>query len=386
MKSGPISERPVFASSPDAGVGVVFPIETAAGRQRIAIRGDHVTVAAAGDVQLAAGLFAAMRRGEDLRIIDPVSARLLAQSDRLQQVLCAWDTALLRPGRTERRFRRIAVAAPADDGVYGAVGDDDMSGRGVAAFFTGGVDSFFTAVRHRGELDALVFVHGFDVPLADRGLRAAVSARLRSAAMMIGVPLLEVVTDLRKVSSRNGLSWSEAHGGALAAVGHALAARFRRFYIPATATYGNLYPLGSHPVLDPLWSSDRVEFIHDGAHATRADKMRILAEEPAARKHLRVCFVNRDDAYNCGSCEKCVRTAATAQVALGRSPFETLPEVTPGRVARARATGLATSWRELRRVARRSGADARMRWSIEAVLLRHRVQMQIRSMRARWRG
>ena len=38
-------------------------------------------------------------------------------------------------------------------------------------------------------------------------------------------------------------------------------------------TYAHLGPLGSHPLLDPLWSSEDVELVHDGCEATRLDKL-----------------------------------------------------------------------------------------------------------------
>src|SRR5262249_10973275 len=56
------------------------------------------------------------------------------------------------------------------------------------------------------------------------------------------------------------------------------------------------------------WSSETTELVHDGCEATRIEKARRIATSPVALSSLRVCWENRDGAYNCGRCEKCLRT------------------------------------------------------------------------------
>ena len=106
----------------------------------------------------------------------------------------------------------------------------------------------------------------------------------------------------------------------LASVGLLFQARFRTILISAAHTYADLGPWGSHPLLDPLWSTELTEFVHHGAHATRVDKCRVLANSEVAMRHLRVCWENREGRYNCGECEKCLRTMVNlaAVGALGR--------------------------------------------------------------------
>jgi hypothetical protein len=81
-------------------------------------------------------------------------------------------------------------------------------------------------------------------------------------------------------------------------------------FIAASRSYADLIPLGSHPLLDPLWSTETTEFVHDGCEATRIEKAAVIASDDIALKHLRVCWENRGGAYNCGRCEKCLRTMA----------------------------------------------------------------------------
>lgn len=116
-------------------------------------------------------------------------------------------------------------------------------------------------------------------------------------------------TNLREFSDRY-VNWYLYHGAALAAVGLLLSSRFRKMFIAASRTYADLIPIGSHPLLDPLWSTETLEFVHDGCEATRIEKAAAIASDNIALKHLRVCWENRSGAYNCGQCEKCLRTMA----------------------------------------------------------------------------
>jgi hypothetical protein len=57
--------------------------------------------------------------------------------------------------------------------------------------------------------------------------------------------------------------------------------------------------------------------VHWGASYTRPDKLRAVVDERLVKKHLRVCWENRDKKYNCSKCEKCIRTMLTIE-ALGK--------------------------------------------------------------------
>jgi hypothetical protein len=321
---------------------------------------------------LALALLPAMRRGEPLEIDGPVSGRLLDGAEVVQDVLCTWDAAL-RP--RDPWYRRVPVVAERRDRRrYGP-------GRGTAAFFTGGVDSFFTAVRHRDQLSALVYVHGFDVGLDAGPLRAEVSRRLGDAAEGLGLPLVEVETDLRRLGNRSGVPWDDHHGAALAAVALLLAPHFGRVLVPATHTYAHLEGLGSHPLLDPLWSTEDVDVVHDGAHASRADKIRLLADVPGARRHLRPCWENPGGSYACGRCEKCVRTGVAVRLAGAEGRFATVRPPSLRDVAGVRVTGRGAEWQDLRADLVRTDANPRLLRAVDVALTRH----QLRRWRASWR-
>ena len=184
----------------------------------------------------------------------------------------------------------------------------------VGVFFSAGVDSFYTLLKHQEEITDLIFIRGFDIPLTDKVLLKKTSEIIREIGLKFGKRVIEVETNLRTFYEHSfikpNLRWQYAHGAALASVGHVLFPFFRRIYIAASHTFADNYPpyLGSHPALDPLWNTEALEFIHDGCEATRVNKAALIAKSDLALQSLRACGKNIEGAYNCGMCEKCIRT------------------------------------------------------------------------------
>jgi hypothetical protein len=309
--------------------------------------GGELSLDRAADALLIASLLPAMRSAEPLVSVDPVSPRLLRSLDTVQDVFRAFRT-----GNTGYDvYKRVVVEAEPRSVPPLA------EGRGVASFFTAGVDSFYTALRHRDEIDALVYVRGFDVALDDARLEPIVLEGVRSAAAELELPLVVVSTDLRAFSDRYA-RWDHYHGAALASVAHLLASHYATVYVPATMSYAHLAPLGSHPLLDPFWSSEDVELVHDGCEATRLDKLSLVASEAAARHWLRVCWENRGGRYNCGRCEKCLRTMV-AMDALGvLDAFDCFPhEISSIDIARVHLPEMAYTWEASLELLESTGRD-----------------------------
>jgi hypothetical protein len=93
--------------------------------------------------------------------------------------------------------------------------------------------------------------------------------------------------------------------------------------VPAVHTYQRLKPWGSSPLLDPLWSSDRLAIIHDGCEASRPEKIAYIATSDAALESLHVCAQHHT---NCGSCEKCVATQVALRNADALDRATTFPD------------------------------------------------------------
>ncbi len=232
-----------------------------------------------------------MRLGLPLRSVAPVSSRLLESLPLVSTIFHAWYP--------ELSITPVEAAAGSPP-----PGEQRLT----ATCFSMGLDSFYSAVRNLDRISILVLVHGFDFSLSNHEYRTKASTAATDAARMLGKELVEVETNSREITEPYTAWGYHQHGAALAAVAAAMVSRIDRMLIPATATYRKLSAFGSHPMTDPLWSTDLVTIEHDGIEASRTQKAAFLAGNAAAMKHLRVCWRNPDNAYNCGKCEKCVRT------------------------------------------------------------------------------
>ena len=304
---------------------VEFELRGAGYRLPVFFRSPESVLEASCDAFLACALLPAMRAGVELQLSGPVSARLLSALPQILDIYGTWEPKLERvslPGLVPVERKR----AP--------------SGR-VGAFFSGGVDSFYTLIKHRDEITDLIFVHGFDITPDDAELFRRADAAVAQAASDFGVGLLRVQTNI-KAALRLFVSWGGlGHGAALATIGHLLAPVFDRIYIPASCTYDNLVPWGSHPLLDPLWSSEVLEFVHDGCEANRVAKVAAIAGFETVLRHLRVCHERLEGEYNCGRCDKCVRTMINLEIAGKLEQCRTFERPLDARsIRRQRVTGL----------------------------------------------
>ena len=265
------------------------------------------------DFALPSTLLLAMASAADLRLQAPVSGRLLDAIPSIGSVLGTWGPTW------NAEFRRIAVGAPRD------AGPPATPGRGVASVFSGGVDSFYTALDRHDELTAVIFIHGFDVRMKDTLRRAEALRNVSAAAEALGLELVEVEVTTRPITDPM-VPWQAYHGGVLAAIAQLFQHRFRKVYLPATHPYDELVPWGTHPVLDHLWSTDRLAIEHHGAGASRVEKVRQLCDSDVAMRHLRVCWAGRETQQNCGVCEKCVRTTMNLASNGALERCQTLPD------------------------------------------------------------
>jgi hypothetical protein len=274
-----------------------------------------------GDLWLPVLLILAMRRGERLRLSDPISAGRRADVRKVQDIFAAWYP--------KRMTHVKVVAPPAEDrpepepkGLLRRrpkVVDTRVSG----TCFTGGVDSFNTLVKHKKTLGALVYGFGIDIPVKETEAMERVGKQLAVVAEESGTRLLTAETNIRRFLDGNQVSWGfEGHGAALASLGTVFSTVVSTLYVPSTHSYAVTHPWGSSPLVDPLWSTRRLRIVHDGAESSRVGKIKQLADDATAQRNLRVCYKQFAET-NCGRCLKCMRTMATLAL-LGRlDRFET---------------------------------------------------------------
>jgi hypothetical protein len=190
-------------------------------------------------------------------------------------------------------------------------------------FFSGGIDSLavlranrlnFPSEHPRSIKDGLL-VYGLE--LDDPQKFKYVMNSLSSLAQGTGITLIPVYTNIylnyRQEDAKNRYSFwvDEFEGAVLSAVAHAFSQRLTIASIGSSFDIPNLHPHGSHPVLDPNYSSSDVRIRHDGIELSRFAKTKLIANWDVALQHLRVCnqFMRyRNDRLNCGRCEKCIRT------------------------------------------------------------------------------
>lgn len=270
-------------------------------------------IANRGDMWVPLALIPAMRDNLPLVVDEPVSPALLDSLPAIQSTLVEWYPDLTVVPVAARRGRLPRPRRGAD---------------ATFQFFTGGVDSFFSLLNHRVEIGALVYVHGYDVPLPHSEHRRRVSESLSGAARQLATPLIELESNARTLLDHYGDWGDHTHGAALASIGLMLGAEASRVILPATHTLADLDPWGSHPLLDPLWSTESTTIVHDGVETSRFAKIAALAGDPVVAGHLRVCW-NTTTELNCSNCEKCVRTMTAfeilgqlADVSTFRGPLE----------------------------------------------------------------
>ena len=240
-----------------------------------------------------------------LHVEEPVSRRLVENSHRIGRIWRDWYR--LRLEIAPCRFLEPGGSTPPG---------------GVGCFFSGGVDSFYTVLKNLerengdGRITHLLHVRGFDIVLKNDAMYKVVDRHLTEAADELGLPVIWASTNVREVS-HGYASWGRLqHGAALAGVTHCLSGLFRTMLVPATHTFEHLFPWGTHPLLDPRWSDESLTFVTDGCEASRTQKIvRQIARSGIALKHLRVCYRKAGTEYNCGECEKCLRTMVGLKIA-----------------------------------------------------------------------
>lgn len=190
-------------------------------------------------------------------------------------------------------------------------------------FFSGGIDSLATIranrinypPEHPGYIKDALLVFGLEV--REQESFEHVVGSMSVLAEEAGITLIPVYTNIRSLGpDDDGVFWgdfwpNEYEGAAFSSIAHAFAKRLSAVSINSTFDIPSLMQHGSHPLIDPNYSSSDLKIRHVGSTVSRYEKTKLIAEWAPALEHLRVC--NRTAQYrpgmlNCGRCEKCIRT------------------------------------------------------------------------------
>lgn len=191
-----------------------------------------------------------------------------------------------------------------------------------AMLFSGGIDSL-AALRanrlgyppeHPGYFKDALLAFGLEVhkPESFEHVLRAMSPLTEQA----GLTLIPVYTNVIELGPREYEDWftfftREFMGASLACIAHVFAGRLSAVTISSCYDIPNLFPYGSHPLINPNYGSSDLLVHHEGIAMSRFEKTKLISGWPLAMENLRVC--NRTGEYeagrfNCGKCEKCIRT------------------------------------------------------------------------------
>ncbi len=143
------------------------------------------------------------------------------------------------------------------------------------------------------------------VDLLSRQKRAICEIARRTGLRVISASLLA-----GELGEDSPFSSGCSYGSQLAAAGHLFSPLLSSVSISTGFDGFDLAPEGSHPLLDPNYSSSSLEVRHEAFGLTRAERVASVAQWDEALPYLLVCSEGpvEPGVTNCGRCEKCVRT------------------------------------------------------------------------------
>jgi len=276
---------------------------------RISVTGLPCSLEPSPDSMLVACAVPAFAAGERRISIDtPCSPLLLASLPGMLALIGTWSPRFLgrrSPPRIEAQVE-LSQAATVPR---------------TALFFSAGVDSTHLLLQRGRPGGYGILINGFDVGGKRTQSNDALYDEIfkRSAPLLAarGILPLQVSTNIRHIDDRSEF-WGDCFVGfALAAVAHALGGAASLFEIASNGeplNHSVQSPDGIHPTLLYGLSSERVRLLSPCLEISRMKRLRMIAQKREALAGLRVCFNNAGGYYNCGECEKCLRTALALMV------------------------------------------------------------------------
>ena len=182
--------------------------------------------------------------------------------------------------------------------------------------------------------------------------------------------------------SRSGIGWGVAQCCGLGSIANTLGMPV--ISISSTNPWDKLAPYGSHPLTDPLCSSDRVRIQHIGCAYRRHEKLLEVARDDFLLQRIRVCW--QDNGLNCGKCEKCLHFRMALTLAGLRSRnFEPLTDHAELDLVPIQTDPRDVDWDDNLRLARAMDDAAAIR-ELERRLRRYRGKQLLRQIDELWLG
>ncbi|MEI6970498.1 MAG: hypothetical protein WCL44_03190 [bacterium] len=289
-------DRPVLSAD---GLTVSATIRMGAREHSLYFRTRQPVLAPNTEAFLAAALLPSMKCGYPIAVNAGISKRMLEGISTIQDIHHCW-----RPSMAKVEIRGASpVEKPA------------ATMPKVGSFFSCGIDSSYTLLKNRDVISDLVMIHGFSVDIDNSARWRMLSEAAERVAGAFGKRVIYVETNL-KAYLKEYISWRDLGFGAmLATVAHLLSPHLSTIYFPASDSNDMLEHFSSHPLTDPLWGTESLEIIHDGCEASRLSKTKAIARNDVLRDNIHVCLRTKDTRFNCGRCQKCIRTMLSLEMA-----------------------------------------------------------------------
>ncbi len=181
---------------------------------------------------------------------------------------------------------------------------DTPETRRTGLFYSGGLDSTY-ASEMQPEINTLISVWGFDIPITNEKHWQLTTEMLEPYAKELGRDLILVKTNIRELS--NGLlEWGgDYHGTALSGVAASLSQHLNKVFV--SAGFVRKKPNWGHsPSLYNAFNTSYQE-IEETDPVKRIAKAAAMANNPRTAD-IRACYRNVKGLANCATCKKCVRT------------------------------------------------------------------------------
>lgn len=258
---------------------------------RLKFTGCGSTLPAAADAAFASCLMPAMLLDKELCCDSSfvLSADLVANIQQFQQLFATWFDDMQQ------------LALPI---VPSQMTSKPISTSGTAVFYSGGIDASYSFFQLQPKIDFLIFCLGLDIQLQETERCSKALAGAQQFASHYGKKLVVIETNFRAAFPELSAQRCQI----VLLITYSLALGLTRLYVPASHDSLELEPYITHPMSDPLLSNGATAIVHHGM-VSRVAKTLAMANSTQALEFLRVC--NASDQYNCGECEKCLRTMAT---------------------------------------------------------------------------
>ncbi len=262
------------------------------------------------DAFFVAGAMLSMILREDYKHSLPVSESLVQGMRQAVEKWCSWHSFL----------KQIKIESPTTPDTLIEASEED---RYKASFFTGGVDSLFTAANHPVRIEGLISIAHSSAGFMEVKQTFSELRGLSDYAEQTDRKHLLLATNVMTLAPEMLDTWSWlSHGAGLSAAAHLLSGEISSAVISSSDTWETLVPWGSHPELDRLFSTKSIAIEHFGNDFGRAHKTMCVSADASALSALSVCHHGRDSSRefeNCSKCAKCTRTMITLDLA-GVSP------------------------------------------------------------------